>query len=132
MKRENQTWKLETLQIDQNKKRKLLSKIFIGSVRRLNPKQGRCTDEQKTQAQTPNPNPNPNSPCRLLADLASKAQNSKEGEGETYNQRANEKQARRGERLSVLERECARVWMCVFFGYLTTRGPSDKNRVVSH
>jgi hypothetical protein len=41
MKRENQTSKLETLQIDQNKKRKLLSKIFIGSVRRLNPKQGR-------------------------------------------------------------------------------------------
>jgi hypothetical protein len=119
MKRENQTWKLETLQVNENKKRKLLSKIFISSVRRLNPKQGRCTHEQKTQAQTPNPNPNPNSnsPCRLLADLASKAQNSKEGEGETYNQR-----------------ESVRVFVdvCVFFGYLTAQGPSDKNRVVSH
>lgn len=98
MKKENQTWKLETLQINQNKKRKLLSKIFISSVRRLNPEQGRCTHEQKTQAQTPNPNPNPNPPCRLLADLASKAQNSKEGEGETYNQR---------------ERLCACVCRCV-------------------
>lgn len=99
MKRENQTWKLETLQINQNEKRKMSSKIFISSVRRLNPRQGRCTHEQKTQAQTPNPNPkpNPNSPFQLLADLASKAQNS-EGEGETYNQR---------------ERECACVCGCV-------------------
>jgi hypothetical protein len=115
MKRENQTWKLETLLINQNKKRKLLSKIFISSVRRLNHKQGRCTHEQKTQAQTPNPNPNPNSRCRLLADLASKAQNSKEGEEETHNQRANEKQARRGERLSLLERERERECACVCF-----------------
>lgn len=97
MKRENQTWKLETLQINQNEKRKMSSKIFISSVRRLNPRQGRCTHEQKTQAQTPNPNPKPNSPFQLLADLASKAQNS-EGEGETYNQR---------------ERECACVCGCV-------------------
>lgn len=110
MKRESKTWKLETLQINQNTTRKLLSKIFISSVRRLNPKQRRCAHEQKTQAKTPNPNPNPNSRCRLIADLASKAQNSKEGEGETYNQRANEKQASRGKRLSVIERECA----CVF------------------